>query len=93
MSLEVTTPEEHVGNIVGNICAHRGKVLGLERKGVQQIISAEVPLSEMFGYASTLRSLSSGRASYTMHFERYVEVPFDIAEKIIEEKKRKDDKK
>jgi elongation factor G len=88
MSLEVTTPEEYVGNIVGNICARRGKVLGIEAKANQQIISAEVPLSEMFGYATTLRSLSSGRATYSMHFEKYVEVPQEIAEKIIEEKKQ-----
>ncbi len=88
MSLEVTTPEEYVGNIVGNICVRRGKVLGIEAKVNQQIIEAEVPLAEMFGYATTLRSLSSGRASYTMHFERYAEVPAHIAEKILEEKKR-----
>jgi len=88
MSLEVTTPEEYVGNIVGNICVRRGKVLGIEAKVNQQIIEAEVPLAEMFGYATTLRSLSSGRASYTMHFERYAEAPAHIAEKILEEKKR-----
>ncbi|MEK7449857.1 MAG: elongation factor G [Planctomycetota bacterium] len=88
MSLEVTTPEEYVGSIVGHICSKRGKVLGLEMKANQQVISAEVPLSEMFGYVSTLRSLSSGRASYTMHFEKYMQVPFELAEKIIEEKKK-----
>ncbi len=89
MSLEITTPEEYVGNIVGHICSRRGKVSGIEVKGINQIISAEVPLSEMFGYATTLRTLSSGRATYSMHFEKYVEVPFEIAEKIIEEKKQK----
>ena len=88
MSLEITTPEEYVGNIVGNICSRRGKVLGIEAKGVQQVISAEAPLAEMFGYASSLRSLSSGRANSSMHFEKYVEVPFEISEKIIEEKKQ-----
>ncbi|MFC1514315.1 elongation factor G [Candidatus Omnitrophota bacterium] len=87
MSLEVVTPEEHVGSIVGNICSRRGKVHGIVSKGNQQIVSAEVPLAEMFGYATQLRSLSSGRAVYTMHFEKYTEVPFVIAEKIIEEKK------
>ncbi|MFA7114741.1 MAG: elongation factor G [Candidatus Omnitrophota bacterium] len=89
MSLEIVTPEEFVGGVVGNICSRRGKVLGIESKGNQQIISAEAPLSEMFGYATTLRSLSSGRATYSMHFEKYVEVPFEIAEKVIEEKKKK----
>ena len=88
MSLEVTTPEEYVGNIVGNICSRRGKVLGIDTKGNQQIIAAEAPLSEMFGYATTLRSLSSGRAAYSMHFEKYVEVPAAISEKVIEEKKK-----
>ena len=88
MSLETTIPEEHVGNVVGHICSRRGKVLAIETKGTQQIISAQAPLSEMFGYASTLRSLSSGRGIYSMHFEKYVEVPFGVAEKIIEEKKQ-----
>ncbi|MBU2102980.1 MAG: elongation factor G, partial [Candidatus Omnitrophica bacterium] len=86
MSLEVTTPEEHVGIVVGNICSRRGKVLGMELKAGQQVISAEAPLSEMFGYATTLRSLSSGRAIYVMHFEKYVEVPFSVTEAILEEK-------
>jgi elongation factor G len=86
MSLETTIPEEYVGNVVGHICSRRGKVLGIEPKGTQQVISAQVPLSEMFGYASTLRSLSSGRGTYSMHFEKYVEVPFAISEKILEEK-------
>jgi len=92
MSLEVSTPEEHVGGIVGNICSRRGKVLGIDSKGSQQIISAEAPLSEMFGYATTLRSLSSGRAAYSMHFEKYVEVPAAISEKVIEEKKKREEK-
>ena len=92
MSLEVATPEEYVGSIVGNICSRRGKVLGIDTKGSQQVIAAEAPLSEMFGYATTLRSLSSGRANYTMHFEKYVEVPAAISEKVIEEKKKREGK-
>jgi len=88
MSLEITTPEEYVGNVVGHICSQRGKVLGIEAKQSHQIIAAEAPLAHMFGYASTLRSLSSGRATYSMHFERYTEVPYELAEKIIEERKQ-----
>ncbi|MFH1768845.1 MAG: elongation factor G, partial [Candidatus Omnitrophota bacterium] len=88
MSLEIITPEECVGSVVGAVCARRGKILSIEPKGNQQVISAEAPLSEMFGYATVLRSLSSGRATYTMHFERYGEVPFEFAEKIIEEKRQ-----
>ncbi|NQU74046.1 MAG: elongation factor G, partial [Candidatus Omnitrophica bacterium] len=93
MSIEVTTPEESVGPVVGDICSRRGKVLGMEMKVKHQIISAEAPLGEMFGYATTLRSLSSGRATYSMHFEKYIEVPNTIAEKILEEyKKAKEEK-
>jgi elongation factor G len=87
MSLEIITPEEHVGSVVGHLCSKRGKVLGIESKGPNQIIDAEAPLAELFGYATTLRSLSSGRASYSMHFERYMQVPFEMTQKVIEEKK------
>jgi elongation factor G len=90
MSLEVVTPEEYVGNVVGNICSRRGKVMGIEKKGPQQIITAEVPLADMFGYATTLRSLSSGRAVYSMHFEKYVEVPSTLTEEIIAAKQKKE---
>ncbi|MDD5746361.1 MAG: elongation factor G [Candidatus Omnitrophica bacterium] len=88
MSIEVTTPEEYVGSVVGDICSRRGKVLGMEIKAKQQVISAEAPLGEMFGYATALRSLTSGRAVYSMHFEKYIEVPFAISEKIVEEKQQ-----
>jgi elongation factor G len=87
MSLEIITPEEHVGSVVGHLCSKRGKVLGIESKGPNQIIDGEAPLAELFGYATTLRSLSSGRASYSMHFERYMQVPFEMTQKVIEEKK------
>jgi elongation factor G len=92
MSVEITSPEENVGNIVGDVCSRRGKVLNIEAKKGQQVIQAEAPLAEMFGYASGLRSLSSGRATYTMHFEKYSAVPFEIAQEIIEEKKKEDEK-
>ena len=97
MSVEVTTPDEFVGGIVGDLCSRRGRVLGMEAKGKSQIVDAEAPLGEMFGYATGLRSLSSGRASYSMHFEKYLEVPHTIAENIQEEylkaKEEKDKKK
>ncbi len=89
MALEVTTPEEHVNSVVAYICSKRGKILGMETKGKQKIISAEAPLAEMFGYATTFRSLSSGRASANMEFRRYEQVPKEIALKIIEENKQK----
>jgi elongation factor G len=88
MKLEVTTPEEYVNAIIGYICSRRGKVMGMETKVNQKIISAEAPLSEMFGYTTQLRSLSSGRASASMEFDEYVQVPSEVAAKILEEKKR-----
>jgi elongation factor G len=92
MSLEVATPEEYVNSIVGYICSHRGKVMNMDTKGKQKIISAEVPLAEMFGYATNIRSLSSGRANASMEFSKYLEVPSEVAQKIIEEKKEKEEK-
>ena len=85
MSVEVTCPEEYVSAIVGNICSRRGKIMGMEMKGNLKIVEAEAPLAEMFGYATTFRSLSSGRANASMHFEKYQEVPFEIAQKIMAE--------
>jgi elongation factor G len=85
MSLEVTTPEEYVNAVIGYICSKRGKIMGMEMKGNQKIIDAEAPLSEMFGYATAFRSLTSGRANATMEFEKYVQVPSEIAAKILEE--------
>jgi elongation factor G len=90
MSLEVTTPEEYVNSIIGNICSHRGKILGMETKANQKIVSAEAPLAEMFGYATNFRSLSSGRANASMQFAKYLQVPKEISEKIIAEKKEKE---
>ncbi|MGB4520615.1 MAG: elongation factor G [Candidatus Omnitrophota bacterium] len=88
MSLEVVTPEEHVNGIVGYICSHRGKILNMDTKGKQKIISAEVPLAEMFGYTTAFRSLSSGRANGSMEFKHYAQAPKEVAEKIILEKKQ-----
>jgi elongation factor G len=88
MKLQVITPEEHVNAVIGYICQKRGKVLNMEMKGNQKVVSAEAPLSEMFGYATAFRSLSSGRASAVMEFDKYVPVPKEIALKIIEEKQK-----
>ena len=92
MSIEVLTPEEYVSNIVGNICSRRGKIINIDDKSNQKLIIAEAPLGEMFGYSQTFRSLSSGRATFSMHFSRYEEVSAEIAQKIIEEKKKKEEK-
>ena len=88
MKLEVVTPEEYVNGCVGFICSHRGKILNIDAKANQKIISAEAPLAEMFGYATNFRSLSSGRANATMEFDKYTQVPNEIAQKIILEKQK-----
>jgi len=90
MSLEVNSPEEYVNACVGYICSRRGKILNIDVKGKQKVVSAQVPLSEMFGYATNIRSLSSGRANATMEFDKYMQVPGEIAQKIVEERKKRE---
>ncbi len=84
MKVEVVTPEEYMGDIIGDLNARRGQILGMEPRGNAQVIRALVPLAEMFGYVSTLRSLSQGRAQYTMQFDHYEPVPQQVAEQIRE---------
>jgi elongation factor G len=84
MSVEVVTPEEFLGDVIGDLSRRRGKVQGQEPRGNAVAIQAFVPLGEMFGYATDLRSSTQGRATYTMQFERYEEVPTNIAEQIVE---------
>ncbi|MBU2541640.1 MAG: elongation factor G [Candidatus Omnitrophica bacterium] len=88
MSLEVTSPEEYINSLVGNICQRRGKIINIEAKANQKVIYAEAPLAEMFGYASVFRSLSSGRANCSMHFKKYEQVPAEVAQKVVAEKKQ-----
>ncbi|MGM7703657.1 elongation factor G [Pseudalkalibacillus sp. Hm43] len=83
MKVEVVVPEEYMGDIMGDVTSRRGRVEGMEARGNAQVIRAMVPLSEMFGYATTLRSRTQGRGTYTMHFEKYEEVPKSISEEII----------
>ncbi len=83
MEVEVVTPEEYVGDVMGNLSSLRGHVEGMQMRGNARIVKAYVPLSEMFGYATDLRSRTSGRASYTMQFTHYEEVPKDVTEKIL----------
>ncbi len=82
--VEVVTPEEYMGDVIGDLNRRRGRVHGMEPRGNAQVVTAHVPLSEMFGYATDLRSNTQGRATYTMQFERYDEVPPNIAEQIVE---------
>ena len=83
MKVEVVVPEEYMGDVLGDLNARRGRIEGLEKRGSTQIIRAIVPLAEMFGYATDLRSRTQGRASYTMHFLRYEPTPAAIAEEVI----------
>jgi len=86
MSVEVTTPEDYFGDVMGNISSRRGMIKNTEQKGNTQVIQADVPLSEMFGYSTDLRSQSQGRASYSMQFSHYNEVPKSISEELIASK-------
>jgi len=85
-AVEVVTPEEFLGDVIGDLSRRRGRVEGQERRGNALAVTGRVPLSEMFGYATDLRSNTQGRATYTMQFEAYEEVPPNIAEKIIEQR-------
>ncbi|WP_257351169.1 elongation factor G [Pseudalkalibacillus decolorationis] len=81
--VEVVVPEEYMGDIMGDVTSRRGRVEGMEARGNAQVIRAMVPLSEMFGYATSLRSRTQGRGTYTMHFDHYEEVPKSISEEIV----------
>jgi elongation factor G len=91
MSIEVTAPEDFMGPATSSLCQRRGRIESMETQGGNKLIRAMAPLSEMFGYSNTLRTISQGRASFTMHFERYEAVPFSLAEQVV--KKRRDDNK
>jgi len=93
MSVEVTTSEEYLGGISGSITAKRGKILRMDSKNGTQIVKAQVPLAEMFGYTNELRNITSGRASASMHFDHYEVVPYSIAEEIVEKRGKQEIKK
>jgi elongation factor G len=90
MSVNVVTPEDSAGAIMGTLCTRRGLISGMDQQGNAKVIKAMVPLATMFGYATEVRNQSQGRASFTMHFEHYEAVPFAIVEEIIAAKKAKD---
>ena len=83
MAVEVVTPEEYLGDVMGNLNSRRGRVEHLEPRGNAQAIRAKVPLAEMFGYATDLRSMTQGRATFTMQFDRYEDVPQGIATELV----------
>ena len=88
MSVEVTAPEDYTGAVTGSLAGKRGKIVSMETKGNAAILRARVPLAEMFGYASELRNITSGRGNFTMHFEHYETVPYGLAEEIVEARRK-----
>jgi len=83
MRVEVVVPKEHMGDVMGNLSSRRGQIQSQEDRGGTQIIAARVPLSEMFGYATDLRSRTQGRATYSMHFDRYEQAPGSVSEEVV----------
>jgi elongation factor G len=88
MSVNVYTPDEHIGDVIGDINSRRGRILDSKTEFNQQVISAEVPLGKMFGYSTQLRSMTKGRASYDMEFKYYGEVPKSEQEAIVKDNKK-----
>jgi elongation factor G len=82
MDIEVVVPEEYMGDVMADLTSRRGKIGGMFRRSDAQVIAARVPLSEMFGYATALRSLTQGRAVYTMQFARYEKIPKNVADEL-----------
>ena len=83
MRVEVVVPKEHMGDVMGNLASRRGQIQSQEDRGGTQIIQARVPLSEMFGYSTDLRSRTQGRATYSMHFDRYEQAPSNVSEEVV----------
>jgi elongation factor G len=83
MSVEVVTPEDYVGDVIGDLSSRRGRIEGMDMRANARIVRAFVPLASMFGYATDLRSKTSGRANYTMQFDHYEPTPTDVAEKVL----------
>jgi len=83
MQVEVVTPEENMGDVVGDLNRRRGLIQGMDENAAGKIVNAEVPLAEMFGYATDLRSATQGRATYTMEFKHYSEAPRNVADAVI----------
>jgi elongation factor G len=87
MKVDVTTPEDFMGDVIGNLNAKRGHIDGIDEHGTSRVVHALVPLAEMFGYATELRSMTQGRATYSMEFAHYAEVPTNLANELIAKSK------
>jgi elongation factor G len=86
--VEVTIPDEYMGDVIGDMNRRRGRIMGMDQVNGMQVVSAEVPQAEMFKYATDLRSMTQARGSFTMKFERYEEMPANMAQKVIESAKK-----
>ena len=86
MALEVTTPSDHAGDVIADVNAKRGRILGIEPKNNKDVLKAETPLSEMFGYSTQLRSKTQGRASFTLTFKRYEQLTHNQAKDILQKR-------
>jgi len=82
MSVEVVTPEEYMGDVIGDLNSRRGNVQSMDQRGNARVVTAAVPLANMFGYINTLRSISQGRAQFTMQFDHYEQVPQAVADEV-----------
>jgi elongation factor G len=87
MRVEVTMPEQFMGDVIGDLNSRRGQVEGMDSRGTTQVVRAFVPLAEMFGYATDLRSMTQGRASYSMELSHYAEVPGNLAQELVAKSK------
>jgi len=83
MRVEVVVPEEYMGDVIADLTGRRGRIVSMEARGGTQIVNSRVPLSEMFGYATDLRSRTQGRATYTMHFDRYEQAPQTVSDEVV----------
>ena len=89
MKVEATTPEQFMGDVVGDLSSKRGQIENMGERGQAKVVTAFVPLASMFGYATQLRSMTQGRGNYTMEFDHYQEVPKNVADEVIGEKGKK----
>jgi elongation factor G len=87
MDVEVTVPEDFMGDVIGDLNSRRGKIQSMDARGTAQLVKAHVPLAEMFGYSTDLRSATQGRATYSMQFDHYEQVPSSIADEIAAKQK------
>src|SRR5262249_19370966 len=84
MRVEVVTPEDYMGDVIGDLSSRRGNITGMDQRGNARVVSAMVPLANMFGYVNTLRSMSQGRAQFTMHFDHYEQLPAAVSQEVRE---------